>query len=55
MNNLIFLPNNKLYQRLYSINKMFTYPKYVYKRKYSLNERIEILKKGIIKEKREVS
>lgn len=51
MNYLIYLPTNKLYERIYTIGKMLNYPTMVYKRKYSLVERFKLFKKGLAMEK----
>lgn len=55
INYLIYLPPNKVFEKLYAIEKMFVYPSKVYKMNYTLMQRIDILKNGLKleKEKRE--
>jgi len=45
MNHLIYLPTNKFFEKVYNIEKTLTYQSRVYKTKYSLGERLNVLKK----------
>lgn len=48
---LIYLPTNRLFYFIYKIGKSITYQKMVYKRKYTLTERLEIIKRTFRLEK----
>ncbi len=45
MNHLIYLPTNRVYERIYDIGKTLTYQSKVYKMGYSLRDRLQVLKK----------
>ncbi len=51
MNKLIHKLTNELFKKIYTSEKMWVYPSKVYKRKYSLRERRDIIKKAIKLEK----
>ncbi len=51
MNYLIYLPHNKIYKKVYAIDKILTYPKKVFPMKYSFREKIRIVRKALIIEK----
>ncbi len=51
LNYLIHLPTNKLFEKIHDLEKMIVFPSKVYKMKYSLKERFNILKKGFKLEK----
>jgi len=51
INHLIYLPTNKLFNQIYTIEKMMVYPSKVYKLKYSLKERLGVIRKSLRLEK----
>lgn len=48
---LIFQPNNSIFTLVYAIDKMFTYSAKIYKTKYTLKERLRLIRKTLKLEK----